>query len=107
MGVIVVVCAAFGLTVSDEGGAGVHRHIQRRGSGPGVKPNKNKSYTSGGTSTTKADLSIVFNRRIRNAWYVFQKYTLELYDRLSDPLELHTRMLRVEVLETILYGCAT
>ena len=47
MGVIVVVCAAFGLThriegqdcdhvFTCEGDAGVHRHIQRRGSGPGV-----------------------------------------------------------------------
>ena len=47
MGVIVVVCAAFGLVVSEpkteimclrEGDAGVHRHIQRRGSGSGVQP---------------------------------------------------------------------
>ena len=43
-GVIVVVCAAFGLTVSEaktdvstrEGDVGVQRHIQRRGSWPGV-----------------------------------------------------------------------
>ena len=49
MEVIVVVCAAFGLTVSEakteimclrEGDDGVHRHIQRRGSGPGVQPDK-------------------------------------------------------------------
>ena len=48
MGVIVVVCAAFDLTVSEaktkvitrEGDAGVHRHIQRRGSGPGVQPDE-------------------------------------------------------------------
>ena len=50
MGVIVVVCAAFGLTVSEaktethaltcEGDAGVHRHIQRRGSGPSVQPDE-------------------------------------------------------------------
>ena len=49
MGVIVVVCAAFGLAVSEakteivftrEGDAGVHRHIPRRGSGPGVQPDK-------------------------------------------------------------------
>ena len=49
MGVIVVVCAAFGLTVSEaktghmftrEGDAGVHRHIQRRGSGPDVQPDE-------------------------------------------------------------------
>ena len=50
MGVIVVVCAAFSLTVSEakteimvftrEGDAGVHRHIQCRGSGPGVQPDE-------------------------------------------------------------------
>ena len=45
MRVIVVVYAAFGLTVSEakteitrEGNVGVHRHIQRRSSGPGVQP---------------------------------------------------------------------
>ena len=45
----VVVCAAFGLTVSEaktetmclrEGGARVHRHFHRRGSGPGVQPDE-------------------------------------------------------------------
>ena len=50
MKVIVVVCAAFGLTVSEaktethvftrEGDVGVHRHIQRSGSGPGVQPDE-------------------------------------------------------------------
>ena len=51
-----------------------------------------------------ADLSIEVNRRIRNVWCSFRKYTLELYDRPSAPLELKIRMLRVEVLETMLYG---
>ena len=45
--------------------------------------------------------------QIRNAWCSFRKYTLELYDRPSAPLELKIRMLRVEVLETVLYGCVT
>ena len=49
MGVIVVVCAAFGLIVSEAKteimclrakGMTVHRHIQRRGSGPGVQPDE-------------------------------------------------------------------
>ena len=49
MGVNVVVCAAFGFIVSEakteimlkrEGDAGVHRHSQRRGSGPGVQPDE-------------------------------------------------------------------
>ena len=33
--------------------------------------------------------------------------TPELYDRPSAPLELNIRMLRVEVLEAMLYGCVT
>ena len=53
------------------------------------------------------NLSIEVGRRIRNAWCSFRKYTLELYDRQSAPLELKIRMLRAEVLETMLYGCVT
>ena len=53
------------------------------------------------------DLSIEVDRRIRNAWCSFRKYSLELYDRPSPPLELKIRMLKAEVLETMLYGCVT
>ena len=42
-----------------------------------------------------------------NAWCSFRKYTLELYDRPSVPLELKVRMLRADVLETMMYGCVT
>ena len=49
----------------------------------------------------------VYLLRVRNAWCSFLKYTLELYDRPSAPLELKVRMLRAEVLETMLYGCVT
>ena len=59
------------------------------------------------THTHNADLSIEVDRRVRNAWCSFRKYTLELYDRPSAPLELKIRMLRAEVLETMLYGCVT
>ena len=61
----------------------------------------------GGDVNHNADLSIEVNRRLRNAWRSFQNYTLELYDRPSAPLELKIRMLRVEVLETMMYGCVT
>ena len=54
-----------------------------------------------------ADLSIEVNRCICNAWCSFRKCTLELYDQPSAPLELKVRMLRVEILETMLYGCVT
>ena len=59
----------------------------------------------GGNGNHSADLSIEVDRRIRNAWCSFRKYTLELYDRPSAPLELKIRMLRAEVLEAMLYGC--
>ena len=54
-----------------------------------------------------ADLSIEVDPRIRNAWCSFRKYTLELYDRPRAYLELKIRMLRAEVLKTMLYGCVT
>ena len=61
----------------------------------------------GGNVNNNADLSIEVNRCIRNAWCTFWKYTFELFDRPSAPLELKIRMLRAEVLETMLYGCFT
>ena len=61
----------------------------------------------GGNVNHNADLSIEVNRRIRNAWCSFRKYTLELFNRPSAPLELKIRVLRVEVLETMVYGCVT
>ena len=57
-----------------------------------------------GNVNHNADLSIEVDRRVRNAWCSFREYTLELYDRPSAPLELKIRMLRAEVLETMLYG---
>ena len=59
----------------------------------------------GGNVNRNADLSIEVDRRIRNTWCSFRKYTLELYDRPSAPLELKIRMLRAGVLETMMYGC--
>ena len=67
------------------------------------------SYTSGGTSTTIMPTcsSSSIGAYATHAWCSFRKYTLELYDRPSAPLELKIRMLRAEVLETMLYGCVT
>ena len=60
-----------------------------------------------GNVNRNTDLSIEVDWRIRNAWCSFRKYTLELYDRPSAPLELKIRMLKAEVLEAMLYGCVT
>ena len=60
-----------------------------------------------GNVNYNADLSIEVDRRIRKAWCSFRKYTLELYDRPSALPELKIRMLRAEVLKTMLYGYVT
>ena len=61
----------------------------------------------GGNVNHNADLSIEVNQRIRNAWCSFRKHTPELYARRSAAPKLKIRMLRAEVLEAMLYGCAT
>ena len=116
MGVIVVVCAAFGLTVSEAKteimclrAKGMPKSIATFSveAADQVYSQTDEFEYLGGNVSHNADLSIEVNRRIRNAWCSFRKYTLELYDQPSAPLELEIRMLRAEVLETMLYGCVT
>ena len=116
MGVVVVVCAAFGLTVSEAKAEiiclrakGMPESIATfsvEAAGQVYKQTNEFVYLKGNVNHN-ADLSIEVDRRIRNAWCSFRKYTLELYDRPSAPLELKIRKLRAEVLEAILYGCVT
>ena len=115
MGVTVVVCAAFDLTVSE---AKTEIMCLRAKGMPEstsifsveevgqVYNQTNEFVYLGGNVNHNADLSIEVDRRICNAWCSFRKYTLELYDRPSAPLELKIRMLRAEALETM-YGCVT
>ena len=112
-----VVCAAFGLTVT-EAMTEIMYYLRAKGipestaifsvEAAGQMYNQtNNSESLEGNANHNADLSIEVDRRIRNARRSFRKYTLELYDRPSVPLELRIRMLRAEVLETMLYGCVT
>ena len=116
MGAIVVVCTAFGLTIS----AAKTEIMCLRAKGmpefaaifsveaAGQMYNQTNEFVYfGGNINHNADLSIEIDGRICNAWCSFRKYTLELYNRPSAPLELKIRMLRAEVLETMLYGCVT
>ena len=91
MGVIVVACAAFGLTVSEAKteimclcakgmpestaifSVEATRHVY----------NQNEFVYLGGNVNHNADLSIEVDRRVRNASCTFRKYTLELYDLVS------------------------
>ena len=116
MGVIVVVCAAFGLTVSEakteimclsaKGMPESTTAFSVEAAGQ-VHNQMSEFVYLGGNVNHNADLSIEVDRRVRNAWCSFRKYTLELYDRPSAPLELKIRMLRAEVFETMLYGYVT
>ena len=116
MGVIVVVCAAFSLTVLEatteimclcaKGMPESTATFSVEAAGQ-LYTQTNEFVHLGGNVNHNADLSIEVDRRIRNARCSFRKYTLELYDRPSAPLELKIRMLRAEVLETMLYGCVT
>ena len=116
MGVIVVLSAAFGLAVSEAKTEIMCLHakgmpkstatfsIEAAGQ---VYNQTNEFVYLGENVNHNADRSIEIERRIRNGSCSFRKYTLELDDRPSAPLELKIRMLRAEVLETMLYGCLT
>ena len=115
-GTIVVVCAALGLTVSEDKteitclrakGMPESTAIFSVEAAGQVYNQTNDFVFLGGNVNHNANLSIEVDRGIRNAWCSFRKFTLELYDRPSAPLELKTRVLRAEILETLLYGCVT
>ena len=114
MVLIVVVCEAFSLTVSEakteimclrtNGMLESTARFSVEAAGQ-VYNQTNEFVYLGVNGNHNVNLSIEVNRRIRNGWCNFMKYILQLYDRPSAPLELKIRMLRAEVLETMLYGC--
>ena len=112
MEVIVVVCAMFGQTVSKTKTEIMSLHTKGMPESAAIfsveatgqaHNQTNEFIYLGRNANHNADLSIAVDQRIRS----FRKYTLELYDRPSAPLELKIRMLRAEVLETMLYDCVT
>ena len=100
MGAIMVVCAAFDLTVSE---AKTEIMCSRAKMMPEstttfsveaagqVYNQTNEFVYLGGNVNYNADLSIEVDRRIRNPWCSFRKSTLELYGRPSAPLELNSK----------------
>ena len=116
MGVIVVVGAEFGLTVSEDNTEIMSLRAKWMPESTAIFSVEASSHVYnqtnefvylGGNVNQNDDLYIEVGRRIRNAWCNFRKYTLTLYDRPSAPLELKIRMLRAEEHETMLYGCFT
>ena len=100
MSVIVVVYLAFTLTVSDAETEIMCKRTTGMPEAPAIFSeetagqvyNKTNEFVClGGNVNQNADRSIDVERRIPNAWYDFWKYTLELYDQTSAPLELKPR----------------
>ena len=62
----------------------------------------------GGAVTETPNLSDEIDRRIRAGWMSFNRYRRELYDRPNASLlDLKVRMVKVDVVQALLYGCGT
>ena len=114
MTVIVTACSSFGLTVSEakteimcletKGGGKVS--FTTNAAGQVYRQTIQFEYL-GGAITADRDLNIEITRRLQRAWARFQRYKMEIYDRLGVRLRLKVRLLKVEMVETLLYGCMT
>lgn len=60
-----------------------------------------------GAVTKNENVSIEINRRIRVASARLREYSSQLYDRSNTQLPMKIRLLQAEVMEAMLYGCAT
>ena len=113
--VIMSAFSAFGLTVSEAntdvmclqtkyGGKVSFIIISSRGQ---VYKHTIEFVCLGGAITADRELSAEITRRLQRAWACFQRCKMETYDRPGVHLRLKVRMLKVQVIETLLYGCVT
>ena len=116
MDVIVVACQEFGLTVSGKKTEDMHlwSHPNTasnalRIEAAGQRYNKQTIEFGylGGAISESAGLDTEIKRSIGAAWASLGKYSSQLYDRRNARLSLKIRLFKVEVMEAILYGCAT
>ena len=61
----------------------------------------------GGPVNASTDIMPEIKRRVRLAWAYYSRFKRELYDMDAAPFTLNVRMLKAEVMETLLYGCVT
>ena len=115
MAVFVEVFDTFGFTISESKTKTMCMPILRASAtkivfnATGQQYRQTTSFTYlGGTVNETSNLSDEIDRRIRAGWMGFKRYKRELYDRpKASLLPLKARMVRSEVVETLLYGCAT
>ena len=115
MGVIVVACQEFGLTVLEKKTEAMHlwshphtasNALRIEAAGQRYKQTTEFVYL-GGAISESADLGIEIKRRIGAAWASVRKYSSKLYDRRNARVSPMIRLFKAEVMEAILYGCAT
>ena len=61
----------------------------------------------GGAITVDGDLSIEITQRLQRTWACFQRYKVEIYDRPGVRSPLKVRLLKYEVVKTLLFVCMT
>ena len=110
---LVEVFGAFGLTVSEKKTETLSLPIPHATAAPiafnatGKQYRQTTSFVYLGSAITESSrLSAEIDRRIRAGWMSFNRYRVELYDRPTASLDLKTRMVKSEVVEALLYGCA-
>ena len=115
MTVFVEVFGKFGLTISESKTKAMCMPIPRAPAtkivfnATGQQYRQTTSFTYlGGTVTETSNLSDEIDRWIRAGWMGFMRYKREMYGRpKASLLPLKSRMVRSEVVEALLYGCAT
>ena len=110
MGVIVVACHEFGLTVPEKKTEAMHlwshphtasNALRIEATGQRYKQTTEFVYL-GGAISESADLDIEIKRRIGAAWASVRKYSSQLYDRRNAQLSPKIRLFKAEVMEAML-----
>ena len=112
--IIVEVCQAFALTVSAKKTEAMcmppprtpRTMVRIETAGQIYKRVQSLSYL-GGAVTETPHMSVQIARRTRACWMRIRLYSRELYDQSKVAPSLKTRMLKVEAIEALLYGCST
>ena len=114
MEVIVEGCRAFALTVSAKKTETMcmppprtpRTMVRIEAAGQIYKQVQSFTYL-GGAVTKTPDVSAEIARRTRACWMRIRRYSRELYGQPKVALSLKTRMVKVEAIEALLYGCST
>ena len=115
VGIIVVACQEFGLIMSEKKTEAMHlwSHPSTASNALRIEATEQRYKQTtefvylGGTISESADLDTEIKRRIGAARADVRKYSSQLYDRRNARLSLKVRLFKAEVMEAMMYGCAT